>query len=50
MRDDDENKGSSEGRQSKGIEKVEHGVNGRQTEGVEADGVEGRQAREIETK
>ncbi len=48
LRDDGENRGSPEGRQTKGIERVEHGVNGRQTEGVEADGVEGRQARENE--
>ncbi len=47
LRDDGENGGSSEGRQTKGIEGVEDGVDGRQTEGVEAmeDGVEGRQAR-----
>ncbi len=47
LRDDGENRGSSEGHQAKGIERVEDGVNGRQTEGVEAmeDGVEGRQAR-----
>ncbi len=52
LRDDGENRGSSEGRQTKGIERVEHGVNGRQTEGDEAmeDGGERRQAREVETK
>ncbi len=46
LREDGENRGSTEGRQTKGIERVEHGVNGRQTEGVEAmeDTVEGRQA------
>ncbi len=48
--DDSENRESSEGRQTKGIERVEDGVDGRQTKGVEAmeDGVEGRQARENE--
>ncbi len=52
LRDDGENRGSSEGRQTKGIERVEDGVDGRQTEGVEAmeDGVEGRQTRGVETK
>ncbi len=47
LRDDGENRGSSEGRQTKGIERVEHGVDGRQTEGVEVmeDGVESRQAK-----
>ncbi len=42
--DDGENRESSEGRQTKGIERVEDGVDERQTEGVEAmeDGVEGR--------
>ncbi len=30
MRDDGENRGSSEGRQTKGIERVEDGVGGRQ--------------------
>ncbi len=46
LRDDGENRGSSEGRQTKGIERVEYGVNGRQTIGVDAMevGVEGRQA------
>ncbi len=50
LRDDGENRGSSEGRQTKGIERVENGVDGRQAEGVEVmeDGVEGRQARENE--
>ncbi len=50
LRDDGENRGSSEGRQTKGIKRVENGVDGRQTEGVEAmeDGVEGRPARENE--
>ncbi len=50
LRDDGETRGSSEGRQTKGIEMVEDGVDGRQTEGVEVmeDGVEGRQARENE--
>ncbi len=50
LRDDGENRGSSEGHQTKGIERVENGVDGRQTEGVEVmeDGVEGRQARENE--
>ncbi len=48
--DDGENRESSEGRQTKGIERVEDRVEGRQTKGVEAmeDGVEGRQARESE--
>ncbi len=48
--DDGENRESSEGRQTKGIERVEDGVDGRQAKGVEAmeDGVEGRQARENE--
>ncbi len=42
--DDGENRGSSEGRQTNGIERVENGVDGRQTEGVEVmeDGGEGR--------
>ncbi len=50
LRDDGENRGSSEGRQTKLIERVENGVDGRQTEGVEVmeAGVEGRQAREDE--
>ncbi len=45
--DDGENRESPEGRQTKGIERVEDGVDRRQTKGVEAieDGVEGRQAR-----
>ncbi len=45
--DDGENRESSEGRQAKGIERVEDGVDGRQTKGVKAmeGGVEGRQAR-----
>ncbi len=44
LRDDGENKGSSEGRQTKGIEGVEDGVEGRQTrENEKIDGVEGRQ-------
>ncbi len=48
LRDDGENRGSSEGRQTKGLARVENGVDGRQTEGVEVmeDGGEGRQARE----
>ncbi len=48
LRDNGENRGSSEGRQTKGIERVENGVDGRQTEGVEVreGGGEGRQARE----
>ncbi len=48
--DDDENRESSEGRLTKGVERVEDGVDGRQTKGVEAmeDRVEGRQARENE--
>ncbi len=47
LRDDGENRESSEGRQTNGIERVEDGVDGRQTRVVEAmeDGVEGRQAR-----
>ncbi len=50
LRDDGENRGSSEGRQTKGIERVEDGVDGRQTKGFEAmeDGVEGCQARKNE--
>ncbi len=50
LRDDGENRGSSEGRQTKGIERVENGVDGRQTKGVDSmeDGVEGHQARENE--
>ncbi len=48
--DGGENRESSEGRQTKGIERVEDGVDGHQTKGVEAvqDGVEGHQARENE--
>ncbi len=47
LRDDGENRGSSEGRQTKRVERVENGDDGRQTEGVEVmeDGGEGRQAR-----
>ncbi len=47
LREDGENRGSSEGRQTKGIERVEDGVDGRQTEGVEAmeDVVQSRQAK-----
>ncbi len=47
LRDDGENRESSEGRQTNGIERVEGGVDGRQTKVVEAmeDGVEGRQPR-----
>ncbi len=43
MRDNGENRGSSEGRQTKGIERVEDGVGGRQAGVSEklADGVEG---------
>ncbi len=50
LRDDGENRGSSEGRQTRVIERVEDGVDGRRTKGIEAmeDGVEGRQARENE--
>ncbi len=36
LRDDGENRGSSEGRQTKGIEKVEDGGERRQARGVEA--------------
>ncbi len=45
--DDGENRESSEGRPTKGIERVEDGVDGHQTKGVEAveDRVEGHQAR-----
>ncbi len=66
LRDDGENRGSSEGRQTKGIERVEDGVDGRQArenekiEEVESrqakvsekmeDGGERRQARGVETK
>ncbi len=52
LRDDGENRGSSEGGQRKGIERAEDGVDGRQTKGVEAmeDGGEGCQARGVETK
>ncbi len=48
--DDGENRESSEGRQTKEIERVEDGVDGHQTKGVEAveTGVEGHQARENE--
>ncbi len=51
LRDDGENKGSSEGRQAEGIERVENGVDGRQTKGIEMmnDGVEGCQAARSET-
>ncbi len=47
LRDDGENRGSSEGRQTKGIERVENGVEGRQTRENEKmeDGGERRQAR-----
>ncbi len=48
MRNDSENKGSSKSRQTKGTEKVEDGVDGRQAGVSEklADGVEGfRQGR-----
>ncbi len=66
LRDDGENRGSSEGGQRKGIERAEDGVEGRQAreiekiDGVESrqakvsemmeDGGEGRQARGVETK
>ncbi len=52
LRDDGENRGSSEGRQAKGIERVEDGVNGRQAKENEnmEDGGERRQARGVETK
>ncbi len=66
LRDDGENKGSSDGRPTKGIERVEDGVDGRQArenekiDGVESrqvkvsekmeDGGERRQARGVETK
>ncbi len=44
--DDGENRESSEGRQTKGIERVEDGVGGRQARKNEKiNGVEGRQAR-----
>ncbi len=48
--DDGENRESSGGHQTKGIERVEDGVDGRQTKKVEVmeDGVENRQARENE--
>ncbi len=46
MRDDGENRGSSEGRQTKGIERVEDGGDGRQArENEKMDGVESRQAK-----
>ncbi len=46
LRDGGENKGTSEGRQTKAIERVEDGVEGRQArENEKIDGVEGRQAR-----
>ncbi len=46
VRDDGENRGSSEGRQTKGIERVKDGVDGRQVrENGKIDGVEGRQAK-----
>ncbi len=38
LRDDGENRGSAEGGQRKGIERVGDGVDGRQTKGVEAMG------------
>ncbi len=52
LRDDGENRGSSEGRQAKGIERVEDGVDGRQAKVSEkmGDGGERRQARGVETK
>ncbi len=44
--DDGENRESSEGRQTKGIERVEDGVEGHQArENEKIDGFEGRQAR-----
>ncbi len=51
-RDDGENRGSSEGRQAKGIERVEDRVDGRQAKENEnmEDGGERRQARGVETK
>ncbi len=46
LRDDGENRGSSEGRQTKGIERMEDGVDGRQArENEKIDGVESRQAK-----
>ncbi len=46
FRDDGENRGSSEGRQAKGIERVEDGVDGRQAkENEKIDEVESRQAK-----
>ncbi len=46
LRDNGENRGSSEGRQTKGIERVEDGVDGRQArENETIDGVESRQAK-----
>ncbi len=52
MRDDGESRGSSEGRQTKGYEKVEDGVGGRHARRSEKmqDKAEGRQARGSETK
>ncbi len=51
-RDDGESRGSSEGDQAKGADKVEDGVGGRQARGSEKmeDVVEGRQTRGVETK
>ncbi len=50
--DDAENRESSEGRQTKGIERVEDGVDGRQAKVSEkkGEGGERRQARGVETK
>ncbi len=52
LRDDGENRGWSEGRQIKGIERVEDGVDGRQAKENEKteDGGEMRQVRGVETK
>ncbi len=52
LRDDGENRGSSEGGQRKGIERAEDGVDSRQAKVSEMmeDGVERRQARGVETK
>ncbi len=52
LRDDGENTISSEVRQTKGIERVEDGVDGRQAKVSEkmGDGGERRQARGVETK
>ncbi len=46
LRDDGENRGSSEGRQARGIERVEDGVDGRQArENEKSEGAESRQAK-----